>query len=225
MKDKLLIHPFTAIKLFSDAYNTIGRTVLTDKRYQKTRQAWAVGMFLLGLRAYDKHEWWFSPDFRGVTFDKSADEIYTVKDTRDIVVFEWTDEDSEADFMTAFTRDMQDNLNEVDKTIVCLVRRSTPLPPFAELTKQLQLVHPNLKDIWIVTSLTQDENNWIIGSVYPEPNGVTVDYEKILAAADYTSFLTPYKTSSNKVTYEPATKHIQLTPEFEIIIEDSVTNT
>lgn len=226
--DEILVNPQTSIRLFSRTYLAFGETVLEDRKYKVTREAWIASMYLLGISKVTNSDWWLtpvsdksgSPDFNCYSFLRNASNKFTERSMIKLEVFEWRKEKKEADFLKALKKIKLDKIVDPQITIICYVRKDTVLPPAVDLNSQIKQISPKVKDIWYLGNTSIDGKMWRLTQIYPNTLAIDLDYDEILQTREEYSFLYGYKGKSDHVEYEPTEKQVLLTPEFEIKVAD-----
>jgi len=223
---EILINPYTAIRLFANTYRYIGNSILNDKKYKVTREAWIASMYLISLKKHSGQEWFFkpevhngSPDFYCYTFVHDKTKGGSIKPEMKLEVFEWRKEDSEMSFLKSLKRIKLDKIIDPNITIVCYVKKDAVLPPAVELNKELKKINPKVKDIWYLGSISKDSKIWRVTQVYPNTVAIDIDYDEVLDTKEEHSFIHAYRGKSKKLEYEPTGKQILLTPEFDIKLD------
>ncbi|MCX6784291.1 MAG: hypothetical protein NT141_04510 [candidate division WWE3 bacterium] len=222
--ESILVNPYTAIRLFAKTYLAYGDTVLIDRRYKVTREAWIASMFLIALKKQTGNDWWLtpvlnsgSPDFECYSFYIESDYKFVVRSVIKLEVFEWRKASNGDDFVGSIKRIKLDKIIDPEITLLCYIRRNCTVQPAVELSKQMAELNPRVKDIWYLGDVSGDSTNWRVAKVYPDNLAADINYDDVLRTTEQYSFLGPHRGKSNKVEFEPTGKKILLTPEFKIV--------
>lgn len=228
MSEEILVNPYTAIRLFAKTYLRIGDVMLKDRKYKVTREAWISAMFLLALKKDSDEDWYFkpetkagSPDFYCYTFIYNQSRGGSIKPEMKLEVFEWRKEDSENDFLEALKKIKLNKIVDPQITLICYIRRTQHIPPAIVLNQQLKKIKPKVKDIWYLGDITPDSKIWRVTQIYPNTLAIDLDYDEILATREQHSFINVYRGKSDKMEYEPTGKKVNLTPEFDLLLEET----
>ena len=226
MKDNLpevLINPYTAIRLFARVFLSVGDSVLKDRRFKVTREAWIASMFLLAIKKHTDLDWYLSqelfdgsPDFNCYTFKRNEVMGGNDKPLLKLEVFEWRKEDSETDFLKALKKIKLDKIIDPEITLVCYIRRDASIPPVIKLNEEIIKMNPRVKDVWYLGSVSPDYKIWRVAQLFPNVLAIDIDYDEILSTREEHSFVYAYRGKSAGVENEATGKSIILTPEFEI---------
>jgi hypothetical protein len=169
----IFLSPNLAIKRMNQLVQKYGMSnALTDGRFKEEREAAITALFLLGYRLLLGRDFWIGicqddpPDNIAVSPQKRANGRGMVKQIINIEIFEW--EGHSAKTLTQAIREKMKGKNyPKDYLLLCQVRRPGERANVEEYYQDLQRETPNVSEVWLVSSIEDDQYDHVIVRLYP----------------------------------------------------------
>lgn len=184
--EDIYLSPCFAIKRMIGLRQKYGNfKALTSRRFQREREMWIAGVFLLALGRITRKEYWLrpivetnTPDIVALSLSQTPDG--TLAEFQNIEIFEYEQHFS-GNLVEAIKSKIANKSYPDNYTLLCYVhgRVGEILKPYQVYQQMLQL-SPKLSQIWVmcVFQLEKSRTHTVI-QVFPEPISHNFDYVSI----------------------------------------------
>ncbi len=146
---------------------------MKSSKYQKEREAWIVGVSLLGVMKSTVSNWWLQipkedpPDIDAMTLQSDKNEKINIMNWRQIEVMEIT-EFTKGSIPSLIKKKLEHKYYVKETALVVYLRCDFLIKDMRELSAELKSMPINVSDIWILGETNPDTGDFIFFSLYPE---------------------------------------------------------
>jgi len=171
--------PRYAIYYLASLLKKHGEIVLTSGRYKKEREAWIMGLALLGINKKTGLQWWLQvpeedpPDMRAMTMVPNVEKNWNEMNDREIEIVQitkFTDNSIEDEIL----RKLNSKSYIKETSLIVYMNRNAFISDMRLLAEKLK-GKINISDIWVVAAVAKDSPKHILFSLYPDFQVVNFD--------------------------------------------------
>ena len=151
----------------------VGESAKTSIKFQKEREAWILGVVLLGIKKLKGQLWWLKipevdpPDLEAMSVLPDSGKDRNVQFHREIEVMEITDK-SKGTIIESIASKLKNKYYIKETGLVVYLRKTMFIPDMQLLAMDISKLKPRVADIWLVGNTKLDTNDFIIFSILPE---------------------------------------------------------
>jgi len=183
------------------------KEVLTQKRFQKEREAWIAAAFLMGYSERTDQFWWLTicpeilPDIIAITPRKEPQGW--IADRMNLEIFEYEHHAPVAGVAAAIVRKLRNKAYPTDYRLICYVsHRAGEAFNTGEVAAQLQGRTLPVAEIWVVGSVESDQSDeYVVSRLHPEPWEQRLSYGQYCAETPQIAILDAGQGSSEEVRH------------------------
>lgn len=141
-------------------------------KYQKEREAWILGVTLLGIIQLTKKLWWLQiplndpPDMLAMTLTPNEDKNMNFVDYREVEILEIV-KYSKGTLTEEIKRKLKKSYIK-ETALVVYLRRDTNITDMRKLSIELKQNSINIADVWVLGNTLPNTNNFILFSLFPD---------------------------------------------------------
>jgi len=176
--------PRFAIFLLWKLRDRFGKDVISNRKYKREREAWAVAVALLGIIKRTGVLWWIQipeedpPDVLAMTLTPNQEKNQNDANYREVEVMLITKHTNRL-ITEEILEKMQDKYYNKKTCLLVHIARDSRINDMRELAEDLKGKIHDLADIWLIGNTKPKTNNFILFSLFPsiEVENFNIDEE------------------------------------------------
>lgn len=171
--------PRYALNYLSRLFVQHGEKVIKHNSYKKVREAWILGLALLGISKQAGQLWWLQvpaddpPDMRAMTIvpdpEKNQNEMHS-REVEIVMITKFTSAPIEDEIL----RKLKNKSYVKETCLLIYLNRNTYIEDMRKLAEKLK-GKINVADVWVVGATAPDSPKHILFSLYPDVQVVEFD--------------------------------------------------
>jgi hypothetical protein len=163
-----------------------GDKVLKDSKFKKEREAWILGVALLGISKATQFQWWLQvpesdpPDMYTMAIVPNLEKNWNEFHHREIEIMEIT-KHTNGSIEDEITKKLKDKFYIKETGLVVYLNRSMQIGDMYEINKNLKKNKLNISDIWGIASISPKSQKYILFNIYPEVYATSFDIDEEIA--------------------------------------------
>ncbi len=163
--------PRFALNYFARLAVEKGEQAYKDNKYKKAREAWILGLALLGINKLTNLQWWLQvpkddpPDMRAMTLVSNEQKNQNEMNHREIEITQIT-KYSKAEIEDEILKKLKNKYYTKETCLLVYINRNQYISDMRKIAKKLE-GKINISDIWIVASTSVDSSKHILFCLHP----------------------------------------------------------
>jgi len=190
--------PRFAINYFAIAFHHFGNFAVTSNKFKKAKEAWIMGVSLLGINKLTNNQWWLQvpktdpPDMICMFIEESGNG-FNFLNYRYVEITEIT-KHNKGTITDQIAKKLENKRYGKEYALLVYLEREEVIPDLRVLSAEIQKAKPEVADIWCLGSILPDSPEFMLFSLYPDSQRIDFDAFKEISKIPKGDILTAIKS-------------------------------